>query len=225
MATSGPGLGFAVQGAGTLLSIAAQIQQARAAAKALRFNAAVAERNAEQEALGIERDIVLTQIAGEREAAALVFDLETFDRTARLATGATRAAIGAAGTEFSGSNLIVAIAQAEELATQRSIIQFVSDERQRDLDDRAALLEFQAGEVRQAGALQQGLLRKQASDIGRALPLTAATTALQGASAINRQVQTRKLLGQTRRGIVSGGTDANPRLKHARGERSGQVPQ
>ena len=114
----------------------------------------------------------------------------------------TRAAIGAAGTEFSGSNLLVAISQAEELATQRSLIQFVSDERQRDFDDRTALLEFQAGEVRQAGAVQQGLLRKQASDISRALPLAVATTALQGASAINRQVQTRRLLGQTRQGVV-----------------------
>jgi hypothetical protein len=189
---SSVGLGLGI--AGGITQIASQIQAARVARKTLQFNAEVAERNAEHAALGIERDILLTQIAGEREAQALVFDLETFDRISRSALSATRAAIGASGTEFSGSNLLVAIAQAEELATQRSLITFASEEQQRVLEDQEALLTFEAGEVRQAGALQQGLLRKQGRDIQRALPLTLAATALGTASAVNRARHITQLL-------------------------------
>ena len=175
-----------VQGAGAALKIAAQIQEARIARATLRFNAEVVERNAEQAALGIERDILLTQIAGEREAQALVFDLETFDRVSRAALSTTRSAIGASGTEFSGSNLLVAIAQAEELAIQRALITFASDEQQRALEDREALLTFQAGEVRRTGAFQQGLLRSQSRQIQEALPLSVAASAVGSASTLNR---------------------------------------
>ena len=189
---SNVGLGLSI--AGGVSQIAAQIQAARLARKTLQFNAEVAERNAEQAALGIERDILLTQIAGEREAQALVFDLETFDRIARSSLSATRAAIGASGTEFSGSNLLVAIAQAEELATQRSLITFASEEEQRVLEDREALLTFEAGETRRAGVFQQGLLRKQGRDIQRALPLTLAATVLGTAGTVNRARTLNQLL-------------------------------
>ena len=93
-----------IEGAKAATNMAAAYREAQVAQKTLRFNARVAERDAEQQALFLERDAMLADLARSREAAALAFDLDTFDRATDLALGATRAAIGETGTEFSGSN-------------------------------------------------------------------------------------------------------------------------
>ena len=197
----GVGLGIA----GNITQAVAQYQAARVAQKTLRFNADVATRNAEQTARFIERDILLTQLERQRETEALAFDLDTFDRTADLAQSATMAAIGASGTEFTGSNLVVAMHQAEELGLQRSVIRFLSEERQAGLTDDAALLTFQAEEVRRGGQFEAGLLREQARTIRRGLPLTLTATALSGASGVNQQIQAARVqrAPRARRGVMT----------------------
>lgn len=177
--------GAALQAAGGILAGLSAYQRARIAQKTLRFNARVAQRNADQAALALEHDALLADMRRSQEASALAFDLETFDRTADLAMGATRQAIGVSGTEFSGSNLVVAMHQAEELELQRSTIRFASLQRQADLEDQAAGLRFQAGQARQAGQFERGMLREQADMIGRGLPLTLTATALGVSSAID----------------------------------------
>ena len=175
-------LSLGLMAAGGVLKAFSAFRQTQQAAATLRFNAKVAQRNAEQQARNLERDAQLLVLARQREEDGLAFDLETFDRTASRVGSTMVADIGASGLEFSGSNLLVAMAQAEELALQREVIEFASLERQADLGDDEAFLRFQAEQTRATGDFSQGILREQAREVRRNLPFTLSAAAIQTGS-------------------------------------------
>lgn len=189
--------GIGLMGAGVVVNALQTYRNTQAAVELAKFNAKVEKRNAEQQALMIEQQANLLEIERSREAEALMFDLEIFDPLMERALASTRAAVGASGTEFSGSNLLVAAEQAEQLSLQRSVMIYQSETRQADLQDEAALQRFQAGQVRRSGAFTARQLRRQASGLQGGMLLDIGVGAIAGGSAINTTLQRRSLLRRT----------------------------
>lgn len=190
--------GVGLVGAGLIVRSIAAYQQTKDAAEIARFNARLEKRNAEQQALMVESHAELLDIERTREASALLFDLDVYDDIAQRATASTRAAIGASGTEFSGSNLLVAAEQAEQIALQRSVMVYQSETRQADLQDEAAFQRFQAAEIRRTGAFQARLGRRQAASLMGGLSLQLASAALGAGSEVHQQFARRRLLRSRR---------------------------
>lgn len=199
------GLGIGLQSAGIGLSMLAAYKRNQAAQSTLKLNAKLAQRNAEQDALSLERQATILTNARHREAEALVFDLSTFDRLTTQALSATHAAIGASGTEFSGSNLLIAAEQAQELALQRSVLTFASEQRQADLEDEAALVSFQASETRVSGEFSRDALQAQRTNVRRGLPLELSAIALGGSAGLLTSAAAQRGTRRPRRPRDAGG--------------------
>lgn len=166
--------GLIAAGASAALQTISAVQQAQTGVAVSRFNQRTQQRQAEQQALLLERDARVAEQEAQQEAEASAFDIRQRRRLFGRQRATRRAAIGAAGTEFTGSNLLVAADEAREMELDIAAMQFASEGRQAALRDEAGLLEFQAGEARRTGQVAAGAGRFERRQIRRELPLTLA---------------------------------------------------
>lgn len=162
-----------------------------------RFNARVAQREAEQDALLLERDATRAELDAIQERQAREFDVATRRRIFRRVRGQRRALIGARGTEFTGSNLAVAADEAREMALDIAALEFASQAAEAELGDEAALARFSAEQVRESGRFSGRLGRFDRRLRARELPLRLAGSATVGAGPVVQGIQARSLTTRT----------------------------
>lgn len=198
--------GGSLSAAGAGVQMFAVLQQAQTQSAISRFNARVARRNAEQDALLLERDASIADLDAEQERTARDFDVKTRRKIFSRIRARRRSQIGASGLEFSGSPLVVAADEAREMELDIAALEFVSEAREAALRDDAGLLRFHAEERRRGGRFAGSIGRLERRIIQRGLPVRlagAATGAAGGTiqgletARLNRSLTTREL--ETRR--------------------------
>lgn len=122
-----------VEGARRGVAAQGEVQAAEARAKALEFNATVAKREGS-----------LAKRRGQFAEARLREDLTRFK-------GAQRAAIGASGTTFTGSPLLLLAESAEDAALEIQVVRFETKVARNAAKAKRNLARFQAGQERAAG--------------------------------------------------------------------------
>lgn len=170
--------------ASSLLNVASTFARVRAQRNQLKFQGKLSVRDAEQQALMFERDATVARVEAEEELDLLAFDVDTARQLFGRQQSRTLAQIGASGTEFSGSNLLVAIDQAREAELGIEAMTFISERRRQRLFDEAALLDFQAEQTRESGQFAQDIAKAQSKHLKRMLPLMLTSSLLGGASGI-----------------------------------------
>lgn len=189
--------------AASAVSAYGAVQSGQAQARQARYNAAVQQRDAEQQALLQERTqrIAPSQAAQERAAAA--FEAGQLERQAQHAQARQRALVGASGVELSGSPLMAYLDNVRQHELEANVARYGGEMRARQVQDEAQLAGFQARQLRQSGrlALTQGGM--QASSAARTGAFSAGATLLTGAaSAADRYTRLQRL--QSPYGVYAG---------------------
>lgn len=143
--------------AGTFLQIAGAIRQGQSAAAEARFNARQKAAQSETEARLAERRAQVAENDVLAEQQALAFDVQTRRKEFARQFAKRRAAIGAAGLEYTGSSLLVAIDEARQAELDVEAMQWESERKQAGLSDEASMERFQAEELRKGIPVALGI--------------------------------------------------------------------
>ena len=173
-----------IQAASGVFSALSQLQQAQAAKAIARFNADVAGRQAEQQALLLERDARAAAQERLQEKEVSDFNISQRRRLFQRISARRRALVGASGVEFSGSQLLVAADEAREMELDIAALEFMSEREQASLQEVGDLALFQAAEARAGGDLAGDIASFQRRRINRELPLQLTASLLGGAGGL-----------------------------------------
>lgn len=183
----------------TGLQMAGQIYSAIQARQLGRYNAQVAQVNAQQDAMALmneagQRERLASMLQDELAYIASVrqFEQQQLDASLSRQTGAMEAQIGASGLAMSGSPLAALEEQARQGQIQKLTndlqaklqLRAVGEERAQQLYQ-ADLARFGAGDRLRIGGQQAGLLNYETRQRATANVLGAAGTAIEGATMYN----------------------------------------
>ena len=134
-------------------------------------NAAQGQADAEQQALLLDRDAAGLELQGVQDRLILDRNLELFDEQFEAFQDTEVANIGASGFEFTGSPVLVAMANARQNALNRANIEFDQELADQQRQDQTGLIRFQASEARRRGAVLPEIGRFQARQFRTAATL------------------------------------------------------
>lgn len=175
---------IAVAVAGTAAAIQAQQQAARAQAAIVERNANQQAADAEQQALLLDREAGSLGVQRAQDALVLERNLALFDQQVEDFEAQEVANIGASGFEFSGSPIVIAMENARRNALNRANLVFGAELEDRRLADQTGLIQFRASEARRRGVALPAIGRFEAQNIRTAGRLQSLSTGLGGAARV-----------------------------------------
>ena len=175
---------MAMAGASAAAQASAASKAGKAGAQSARYNAQLATQELQNKAMLVDAEAEASDEQARQEREATAYEVARAAEQGERYQATQRVAVGASGTESTGSPLLVMVETARELALDRLAQTHAGELKAQDYERQARLQRYQAQQLRAGVPLQLDIGRFQAQTARAAGRAQAATSLLQGAGQV-----------------------------------------